>query len=65
MSEAPPIGATVYRLEAPTYGAAVVAEIEASCDPPCLLLTYAEGGQGWWPLDCIAASLPAPADSPT
>jgi len=48
----------VRRIEPPTNGPATVAAIDADNDPPCYLLTYAEGGEGWWPLDCIAPADP-------
>ena len=52
------VGALVRRIEPPTYGLATVAAVDDSTDPPCYLIEYAEGGNGWWPGDCLE---PAPA----
>ena len=47
------VGALVRRIESPTYGLATVAEVDESSPDACYLITYAEGGQGWWPGDCL------------
>lgn len=52
------IGALVRRIEPPTHGLATVAAVDTSGTDVCYLITYAEGGQGWWPLDCIAPADP-------
>jgi hypothetical protein len=53
MNTLPTIGALVRRLEPPTYGLATVAEVDDSGADVSYLITYAEGGQGWWPGDCL------------
>jgi hypothetical protein len=53
MNKLPTIGALVRRIERPTYGLATVAEVDCSGPCVCYLITYAEGGQGWWPGDCL------------
>jgi hypothetical protein len=58
MIESLAIGALVRRIEPPTNGPSTVAAVDLSNDPPSVLLTYAEGGEGWWPLDCIAPADP-------
>jgi hypothetical protein len=58
MIESLNIGALVRRIEPPINGLATVAAVDAETSPPCILLTYAEGGEGWWPLDCIAPADP-------
>jgi hypothetical protein len=47
------ISALVRRIEPPTYGLATVAEVYNSGPYVYYLITYAEGGQGWWPGDCL------------
>jgi hypothetical protein len=43
----------VRRIEPPTYGLATVAAVDGSGPDACYLITYAEGGHGWWPGDCL------------
>jgi hypothetical protein len=52
------VGALVRRIEPPANGPATVVEIDGSNDPPFYLLAYADGGEGWWPADCIAPADP-------
>ncbi len=54
------VGTLVRRIEPPTNGPATVAAIDTGSDPPCYLLTYAEGGEGWWAADQIEAPAPDP-----
>lgn len=53
MNTVPSVGTTVRRLEQPNDGLATVAMIEEATIPPYVLLRYEEGGDGWWPIDCI------------
>jgi hypothetical protein len=51
----PQIGATVRRIEPPSNGLATVTAIDAAdTENVCVCLAYAEGGEGWWPLDCLS-----------
>jgi hypothetical protein len=50
----PQIGATVRRIEPPTDGLATVIAVDAASEIVCVCLAYAEGGEGWWPLDCLS-----------
>ena len=55
MNQQPPqIGATVRRIEPPTNGLATVIDIDATAEDVCVCLSYAEGGNGWWPLDYLS-----------
>ena len=47
------IGALVRRIEYPARGLATVAGVDDSGPYVCFLITYAEGGYGWWPGDCL------------
>ena len=49
------IGALVLRIEPPINGTACITALDESNDPPFFLLAYAEGGEGWWPLNSIEA----------
>jgi hypothetical protein len=53
MNTLPSIGALVRRIEPPTYGLATVAEVDDSGSHVCYMITYSEGGDGWWPGDCL------------
>jgi hypothetical protein len=53
MNTLPTIGALVRRIEPPSYGLATVEAVDDSGTDVCYLITYAEGGQGWWPGDCL------------
>jgi len=49
----PQIGATVRRIEPPTNGLATVCEVQRNGDDYSIGINYAEGGQAWWPLECL------------
>jgi hypothetical protein len=56
MTQQPPqIGATVRRIEPPTNGLATVIAVDAAASEDIsVCVAYAEGGEGWWPLDCLS-----------
>ena len=43
----------VYRIEPPTNGGGTVIAIEGDK----IEIAYDEGGTGWWPAECLSASL--------
>lgn len=49
-------GDRVDRLEEREVTGATVLEVVETGDGPIARLAYDEGGEGWWPLDCLAAA---------